>query len=99
MPSTRRQVEYGPNDLPEDWSSDECDPDYRESSADEDDELPRSMARDRAQWVVDNQEAIEEVYRLFKENGMQAFGRAFYQTGNVTAFAHFVYRYTTPGAA
>ena len=83
-------------DLPDDFSDD---PDYREDSADEeDDELPPSMARDRAQWVVDNQDAVEELYRAFKEAGVTLFGGAFFQCGNITPFAHFVYKYTMPGA-
>ena len=98
MPSARRQNEFTHDDLPSDRESD--DPDYRESSADEEeDELPRTMARDRAQWVVDNTEIITELYSLFKANGRVAFGEAFFQTGNITSFAHFVYRYTTPGAS
>jgi len=96
MPSTRAtgdELIDGRN-LPDDYSDD--DPDYRESSADEDDDLPLSMARDRAQWVVDNQDAVEELYRQFKDCGYQLFGRAFFQCGNITPFAHFVYKHTTP---
>ena len=97
MPSTRRNVAelMDPRDLPDDSDSD---PDYREDSADEDD-LPPSMGRDRAQWVVDNTDAIEELYKVFKEGGNQLFGRAFFQCGGITAFSHFLYRYTQPGAA
>ena len=94
MPS--RPIEYGPEDL---MSDDSDDPDYRESSADEDeDELPPSMARDRAQWTVENQDVIGELYRMFKDSGSIVFGGAFFQTGSITAFAHFIYRYTSPGA-
>ena len=65
MPSTRSQGEslYSGRDLPDDWFSDEEDPDYREESADSDDELPHSMARDRAEWVVANSEALSELYK------------------------------------
>tara|TARA_B100001250_G_scaffold268515_1_gene231664 strand:- start:619 stop:927 length:309 start_codon:yes stop_codon:yes gene_type:complete len=101
MPSTRSGFAtlFDPNELPDDYfSSDSGDPDYREESADEADELPKSMARDRAEWVVDNQEAIEELYRITKEAGVRLFGEAFLQCGGVTAFAHFVYKHTTPGA-
>ena len=99
MPSTRRTDDtlLDPNDLPDDWTDDD-DPDYREDSADEDDEIPASMARDRAEWVMDNQEAIEELYHHFKECGRQLFGDAVVQCGNVTRFAHFVYKQTMPGA-
>ena len=101
MPSTRSFG--GPlidgRDLPEDCSESDDDASYRESSADEDeDELPQTMARDRAQWVVDNQDALEELYRAFKEAGQHLFGRAFFQCGNITSFAHFVYKNTMPGA-
>jgi hypothetical protein len=84
-------------ELPEDVFSDD-DASYRESSADSDDDLPMTMARDRAQWVVDNQDAVEDLYRAFKETGKQLFGEAFFQCGNITPFAHFVYKYTMPGA-
>ena len=98
MPSTRRTLdEVDPMDLP---SDDEFDPDYRESSADDSDyEVPRSMARDRAQWVVEHQAALEELYRTFKDVGCTLFGEAFFQLGGITPFAHVVYKYSTPGAA
>lgn len=101
MPSTRRSNDdLATGDLPDDWTDSDNDPDYREDSADEDDdELPQSMARDRAEWVVDNQTAIEDLYGAFKEAGQQLFGNAFFQCGNITTFAHFVYKHTTPGAA
>ena len=87
------------DDLPEDWESSDCDPDYRESSAEEDyDELPRSLGRDRAEWVVTNQDAVEELYKSFRDVGETLFGSAFFQFGNVTTFSHFIYKYTTPGA-
>jgi hypothetical protein len=100
MPSTRGNpgTLVDGNDLPDDFE-DDYDADYRESSADEDDELPKSMARDRAEWVVTNQDAVEEFYRSFRDIGFQLFGRAFFQAGNVTSFSHFLYKYTTPGAA
>lgn len=76
------------------------DPDYREDSADEsEDDLPPSMARDRAQWVVANTEAIEELYKIYCDAGKLLWGRAFFQCGDITSFAHFVYKHTTPGAA
>ncbi len=100
MPSTRQSgsVVVDGRDLPDDWTSD-SDPDYREESADEyDDELPPSMARDRAEWVVANAEAVEELYKAYKEVGTLLFGRAFFQCGNITPFAHFVYKHSMPGA-
>ena len=100
MPSTRRSNEplMDGRDLPEDRFESDSDPDYREGSADEDDELPPSMARDRAEWVVANHEAIEDLYKAYKEVGQLLFGRAFFQCGNITAFSHFVYKHSMPGA-
>ena len=97
MPSTRRSDDtlMDGRDLPSDSDSD---PDYREDSLDEEDELPRNMARDRAEWVVANTEAIEELYKAYKEVGQLLFGRAFFQCGNITAFSHFVYKHSMPGA-
>ena len=96
MPCTRGG---GRHDLMEGLydSDDDSDPDYREDSADDDeDELPPSRARDRAQWIVDNTDAVEELYHAFKEIGTQIFGRAFFQVGTITDFSHFVYNHTTP---
>ena len=101
MPSTRRSGDelMTGGDFTDDTGSD-YDPDYREESADEDeDEIPASMARDRADWVVDNQTAIEELFMVFKDAGRELFGNAFFQCGSVTPFAHFVYKHTTPGAS
>ena len=93
MPCTRSS---GPTDF-DDLDFDD-DVSYRESSADEEDELPESMARDRAAWIIDNQDAIEELWATFKQTGTALFGRAFFQCGNITPFAHLVYKYTMPGA-
>ena len=94
MPCTRGG---GRTDFAEFEGDDEdSDPDYRESSADEEEEIPKSMARDRAQWVMDNTDDLEWLYAKFKEDGQSIFGRAFMQQGGITAFAHFVYRYMTP---
>ena len=79
-------------------SDDEFDPDYTEGETSEEDDLPQTMGRDRAMWVEDNVGAIEELYRNFLETGRKIFGDAFHQTGNVTAFSHYVYKHTTPGA-
>ena len=79
-----------------DWSDD---PSYREDSADESsDELPMTRGRDRAQWCIDNLDAVQELYAVYMDTGRQLFGDAFHQIGSVTDFAHFVYRFTTPGA-
>jgi|TARA_B100000073_G_scaffold300289_1_gene266659 hypothetical protein len=96
MPSTRANNDgHLAHGLPDDYSSDDFDPDYCESE-EGDDELPRTMERDRAQWVVDNTEDLEWLYRNYLELGRSMFGNAFFQQGNITAFAHFIYRHTTP---
>ena len=77
----------------------EDDPDYREDSDEGDeDDLPRSMGRDRAQWMIDNREGLAEVYRALKGTGVHVFGASFLQLSNLNAFGNFVYKYTTPGA-
>jgi hypothetical protein len=84
---------YEASDLP---SDDDFDPDYLEESAD-DDELPPTLGRDRADWVVEYTDALEELYGAFLDTGRQLFGNAFFQTGGITEFSHFCYRYTQPG--
>ena len=97
MPSARGVYRDYDLDLPP--SDDSDDPDYREDSDEGDeDDLPPSMGRDRAQWMIDNREALAEVYRALKEVGQGVFGTAFMQLGNLNAFGNFVYKYTTPGA-
>lgn len=97
MPSTRGG---GRHDLAEgyDLSDDEYDPDYRESDSEspDEDDLPKTMQRDRAQWIVDNTDDLEYMFRQFLDHGRSIMGNAFFQTGNITTFANFVYRYTTP---
>ena len=84
-------------ELPSDNSDD--DPDYREDSDEGDeDDLPPSMGRDRAQWMMDNRQALLDVYCALKQIGEETFGSAFLQLGNLNAFGNFVYKYTTPGA-
>ncbi len=86
-------------DMPGSPSDD--DPDYREDSAGEEDEdeLPKTMGRDRARWLEDNLDAVSEIYRNFKRDGNLCFGRSFFQCGDITKFAHFCYKYTALGAA
>ena len=75
------------------------DPNYRESS-DEDDvesDVPESMHRDRAYWMVENVDALGELYSLFKRDGEKLFGSAFLQMCDINVFCKFVYKYTTPG--
>jgi len=81
-----------PEDLP---SDDELDPDYSEGESDAD-SLPWTMGADRAEWIRNNVEAVEELYTVFKGIGDKLFGPAFFQTGNVTDFGKFIYRHTTP---
>ena len=98
MPCTRANGDGHLSSGLQDDYSDEFDPDYRESEDEEEEELPRTMQRDRAQWVVDNTDDLEWLYRNYLELGRSLFGHAFFQQGNVTDFAHFVYKHTTPMA-
>jgi hypothetical protein len=82
------------------YAGDEFDPDYRESSEEdstESDTLPFNVKRERAQWIVDNQEALEELFQCFKRDGQAIFGRAFYQLGDINQFVKFVFKTIVPG--
>ncbi|MAH41472.1 MAG: hypothetical protein CMO41_04415 [Verrucomicrobiales bacterium] len=96
MPSTRSQVDTLESGLPYDYTDDEFDPDYRESSEEEEDEVPKTMQRDRAKWIEDNVEDIEFLYRQLMRDGRSMFGDSFLQTGTINTFANFLYRNTTP---
>ena len=94
MPSTRSSNETLATGL--DVSDDEFDPDYRESSEDEEEEVPQNMQRDRARWVEENVEDIEWLYRKLLEDGRSMMGNSFLQTATINTFAYFLYRNTTP---
>ena len=98
MPSTRANPSgYSEGGLGNDYSDDEYDPDYRESSEeDDDDELPRSMQRDRAEWVRTNVEDLEWLYRKLLEDGRSVMGGSFLQLATINSFANWVYKNTTP---
>ena len=87
-----------PGGLPNDYSDDDMDPDYRESSDDDDavDDLPANMYRDRAKWIEDNVEDIEYLYSKLLADGRSIMGNAFLQTATINSFAYFLYRNTTP---
>ena len=75
------------------------DPDYREDSDDSDEsDIPRTLGRMRGQWVVDNQDVLAELYKIFLDGGRKVFGNAFFQTGNINNFANLCFKYTQPGA-
>ena len=76
---------------------DSDDPDYRESSDEEDEECAKSYHKMRADWIVNNQDALEEGYRMFKETGQKLFGGAFFQLGSVNDYCKLVFKYTQPG--
>ena len=81
-------------------ADDQFDPDYRESSEEdsaESDNLPLSVKRERAQWIVDNHDALVELFQCFKTDGEAIFGRAFYQLGDINQFVKFVFKTTVPG--
>ena len=84
--------------LPNDFSDDDYDPDYREGSEDEamEDDVPKTMQRDRAAWVERNVEDLEFLYRHLLEQGRSVMGDTFLQTCTINAFANFLYRHTTP---
>tara|TARA_Y100001972_G_scaffold118034_1_gene157698 strand:- start:2514 stop:2819 length:306 start_codon:yes stop_codon:yes gene_type:complete len=97
MPSTRRSDNLVNDGLPMDYSDDEFDPDYRESSEEDDtDDVPKTMQRDRAKWIEDNVEDIEWLYRKLLEDGRSLMGNSFLQTATINTFANFLYRNTTP---
>ena len=78
---------------------DDMDPDYRESSEEDsaESDIPRSMKRDRAHWIVEHQDALSELFQCFRNSGRVLFGNAFYQVGTLNQFCNFVYKYSMPG--
>lgn len=97
MPSTRSTTTAVNDGLENDYTDDEYDPDYRESSEDETtDDVPKNMQRDRARWIEDNVDDIEWLYRKLLEDGRSVMGNAFLQTATINQFAYFLYRNTTP---
>ena len=67
------------------------------SSDDDDIEIPFVLRRSFHFWVVDNQDALTEVYTKFITDGEILFGRAFFQTGSFHEFAMLVFKFTMPG--
>lgn len=90
-----RPTEYNDYD-----NTDSDDPDYREDSDEfDEDDLPRTMGRDRAAWIERNHEAIAELFRSLKRDGSTLFGNSFLQCGGtINTFANYIYKYSTPGA-
>ena len=84
------------------WFDDEddMDPDYREDSETDDDEddIPRTMQRDRARWVEENVEVLQELYKSYRDTGKKLFGESFAQGMSINKFSNFCYKYTMPGA-
>ena len=68
---------------------------YSESS--DEDTIEPHVRRERKQWVVDNFDALEELFKCFKTDGQALFGGAFYQLGDLNKFVHFVFASTVPG--
>lgn len=96
MPSTRRTIDYSEG-LSNDFSDDEFDPDYRESSEDDTtDDVPKTMQRDRARWIEENVEDIGWLYRKLLDDGRSIMGQGFLQSATINTFANFLYRNTTP---
>ena len=93
MPSAKASTSWV-----DDEEDDSEDPDYRESSdSDNESDIPRSMARDRARWIEENVDEIAFLYKELKEKGQTIFGGAFMQTSTINNFANFCYKYTAPG--
>lgn len=75
------------------------DPDYREDSDDsEESDIPRTMGRMRAQWIVDHYDVLADMYRAFMDNGRKTFGECFFQQGSINNFANLCFKYTHAGA-
>jgi len=79
---------------------DDNDPDYRESSEEDsaESEIPASMQRQRAHWVMEHQDELTELFACFKGSGNVLFGNAFFQLGTINEFCKFVFKYSMPGA-
>jgi len=99
MPGRAASNYYKADDRYDDSASDSGDPDYRESSDDEDEEIGQQFHRMRADWIVEHQDALEEGYRAFLEVGRKLFGNAFFQTGTINDYCKLVFKYTQPGAS
>lgn len=99
MPARAASNCYKADTRYEDSASDSGDPDYRESSDDEDEEVGSRFHRMRADWIVDYQDALEEGYRAFLEVGRKLFGDAFFQAGSINDYCKLVFKYTQPGAS
>lgn len=82
----------------EDEAEDSGDPDYRESSDDEDENVAPRFHRMQADFIVEYNDALEEGYRAFKETGQKLFGNAFFQLGTINDYCKLVFKYTQPGA-
>ena len=98
MPSRAASNCYKADVRYEDSASDSGDPDYRESSDDEDEECEPRFHRMRADWIVDNHDALDEGYRAFIDTGRKLFGNAFFQLGGINDYCKLVFKYTQPGA-
>lgn len=69
-------------------------PPPEQSSSEDEETLPSDPL---TKWTMQNYDVIEEVYRMFRANGTQVFGAAFYQHGGFHNFAAFMYQYTHVG--
>ena len=99
MPARAVSNSYKADTRYEDSASDSGDPDYRESSDDEDEEIDSRFHRIRADWIVEYHDALEEAYRAFIETGRKLFGNAFFQTGSINDYCKLVFKYTQPGVS
>ena len=56
------------------------------------------LSSDWRRWLIENADAIDELYACYKEAGRRLFGRAFNQCGTYGDFAQYVYAKLQPGA-
>ncbi len=97
MPSRAASNVWKSDPRYEEDAEDSGDPDYRESSDEEDEDVEPRFHRMRADWIVEYNDALEEGYRMFKEVGQRLFGNAFFQLGTINDYCKLVFKYTHPG--
>ena len=50
-----------------------------------------TMARDRARWIEENVDEMQELFKVVKATGVKLFGNAFMQACTINNFANFCY--------
>ena len=70
---------------------------YSDECSDEG-EIPNTLKQTRSQWIEEHYDAIEELFHFYMHSGRAYFGNSFFQCGDLSHFADFVFKYTQPGA-